>query len=153
VNFAASSVGDFNDDGIVNQSDYVLWRASFGSSTTLNADANGNRQIDAADYVMWRNVSNAPSNAFATTSIGSQAPINTINSDGVPSVLIGAAGNKFQVTEDSGSGAHSEHAISVNLPTASSLQVSLPSVTVHQCRPKRMTGAIVDQVIVFIGKD
>jgi hypothetical protein len=46
--------GDFNFDGHVNADDFVVWRAAFGSTTDLAADANGNGAVDAADYVVWR---------------------------------------------------------------------------------------------------
>jgi hypothetical protein len=47
-------LGDFDHDGQVTASDYNVWRASFGSTTQLDADANGNHVVDAADYVVWR---------------------------------------------------------------------------------------------------
>jgi hypothetical protein len=47
-------MGDFNASGIVDQEDYLVWRATFGSTSDLRADANGDKTIDAADSVMWR---------------------------------------------------------------------------------------------------
>ena len=46
--------GDYTGDGIVNQADYELWRASVGDATMLVADGNGDNIVDAADYVLWR---------------------------------------------------------------------------------------------------
>jgi Ca2+-binding RTX toxin-like protein len=48
--------GDFNGDGVVNASDYGVWRANFGaeSGPGLRADGNGDGVVDAADYVVWR---------------------------------------------------------------------------------------------------
>jgi cytochrome c peroxidase len=46
--------GDYTGDGIVNQADYELWRASVGDATMLVADGNGDNMVDAADYVLWR---------------------------------------------------------------------------------------------------
>jgi arylsulfatase A len=47
-------LGDFNADRLVNTSDYGVWRANFGSTSNLAADANGNGVVDAADFVIWR---------------------------------------------------------------------------------------------------
>jgi hypothetical protein len=46
--------GDFDGDGVVDQSDYDVWFATFGSSDDLRADANGDGVVDAADYTIWR---------------------------------------------------------------------------------------------------
>lgn len=47
---------DFNNDGIVDAADYVIWRKYNGTSVppgTLG-DADGNGQVDNADYQIWR---------------------------------------------------------------------------------------------------
>ncbi len=53
----ASPAGDYNADGIVDQNDYDIWRAAFGSSTIIygsGADGNYDGVVDAADYSVWR---------------------------------------------------------------------------------------------------
>jgi hypothetical protein len=50
-----AAAGDFNRDGNVDQSDYVLWKNTYGSTLALAADGNGNQVVDAADYTVWRN--------------------------------------------------------------------------------------------------
>jgi hypothetical protein len=55
-------VGDFDASGTVDQSDYQVWRATFGSTTDLRADANGNGQVDLADYAAWRRAQSAATN-------------------------------------------------------------------------------------------
>ena len=46
--------GDYDTSGTVNSSDWFWWRRTFGSTSELLADGNGNGVIDAADYVIWR---------------------------------------------------------------------------------------------------
>ena len=47
--------GDYNLDGRVDTSDYVVWRNTLGQAgTTLAADGNNNGIIDNGDYSVWR---------------------------------------------------------------------------------------------------
>jgi endo-1,4-beta-xylanase len=45
--------GDYNGDGVVDASDYTLWRSTLGSTADLRADGNGDGIIDAGDYDSW----------------------------------------------------------------------------------------------------
>jgi hypothetical protein len=45
--------GDFNNDGIVNAADYVVWRKKNGSSDVLPNDPTPGT-VNAADYLLWR---------------------------------------------------------------------------------------------------
>jgi hypothetical protein len=48
--------GDYDRNGIVDASDYVLWRKTMSQNgANLPADGNHNNVIDAADYTYWRN--------------------------------------------------------------------------------------------------
>jgi hypothetical protein len=50
-----TSQGDYNGDGIVDSSDYVVWRNSMGQTgASLAADGNGDYHIDANDLGAWR---------------------------------------------------------------------------------------------------
>ena len=44
--------GDYNDDGVVDAADYVVWRDALGSATSLVNDATPG--VDEGDYVVWR---------------------------------------------------------------------------------------------------
>lgn len=62
----ALPVGDYNQDGVVSLRDYNVWKAEYGSLTSLAADGNGDNVIDAADYTVWRG-------ALASFTAGSSA--------------------------------------------------------------------------------
>lgn len=48
-------VGDYNFDGVVDASDYTVWRDSLGETgIDPAADGNLNGTVDAADYEIWR---------------------------------------------------------------------------------------------------
>jgi hypothetical protein len=54
INLSVAGVlGDYNKNGVVDSSDYVLWRKSLGQ-TGLAADGNNNGTIDSADFDIWR---------------------------------------------------------------------------------------------------
>ena len=47
--------GDFNQDGVVDAADYVLWRNTKGQTGTgLAADGDDDQTVDQADYNLWR---------------------------------------------------------------------------------------------------
>jgi hypothetical protein len=49
--------GDYNDNGVVDASDYVFWRDTLGQSVSpagSGADGNQNGLIDSGDYDYWR---------------------------------------------------------------------------------------------------
>ncbi len=48
----SAAMGDFNADGVVDSSDYLVWRKTMGESGDLLA-ADGNGEIDSGDYNVW----------------------------------------------------------------------------------------------------
>jgi hypothetical protein len=51
----AHLAGDYNGDGIVNATDYTVWRNSLGTSGSgLAADGNGDQLVDHHDYNLWK---------------------------------------------------------------------------------------------------
>ncbi len=52
--------GDYNTNGVADAADYVIWRATLGSTTDLHADGSGptpgvpNGVVDQFDYTFWR---------------------------------------------------------------------------------------------------
>ncbi len=60
--------GDFNQDGVVDAADYVVWRDTLGSVTDMRADANRSGEVDPSDYGVWRaNYGNAFLSPTATS--------------------------------------------------------------------------------------
>jgi len=55
VSIAVGLIGDYDHSGLVDQLDYNVWRANYGSTDQLDADGNGNSVIDLGDYIVWRN--------------------------------------------------------------------------------------------------
>ncbi len=47
-------LGDYNQNGVVDAPDYVLYRSTIGSLINLAADGNQNGIIDPGDYDIWR---------------------------------------------------------------------------------------------------
>jgi hypothetical protein len=54
---APNPTGDYNGNGVVDASDYVVWRNTLGQSISpagSGADGNANGTIDSGDYAFWR---------------------------------------------------------------------------------------------------
>ena len=76
---AIGLTGDYNNNGVVDASDYVLWRNSAGlTGPGLAADGNHNNQIDSGDYDVWRSHFGQTSGSGA--SVGSNAAVPEPNS-------------------------------------------------------------------------
>jgi hypothetical protein len=55
TNLTASTLPDYNDNGLVDAADYVLWRDTSGQQGAgLAADGNNDGRVDQADYDLWR---------------------------------------------------------------------------------------------------
>jgi hypothetical protein len=47
--------GDYDHDGVVDASDYTVWRNTLNQTgTALAADGNGNGRVDEGDYTVWK---------------------------------------------------------------------------------------------------
>jgi hypothetical protein len=48
-------IGDYNQNGVVDAADYVLWRKSVGQSgSSLPADGDNDHAITQNDFAIWR---------------------------------------------------------------------------------------------------
>ncbi len=50
----ARTLGDYNGDGVVNASDYTVWRNNLGSEDDYHGDGNDDGVVDDDDYEVWR---------------------------------------------------------------------------------------------------
>ena len=52
---SGGSPADYNQNGVVDAADYVVWHEQDGTSGTgLAADGDGNGMVDGADYEFWQ---------------------------------------------------------------------------------------------------
>jgi glucose/arabinose dehydrogenase len=77
--------GDYDINGVVDQNDYNVWRANYGSNLLLAADGNRDGAVDTADYIIWRKAFSAgPAGgavAAAATPIGPSPAGEPVNDD------------------------------------------------------------------------
>ena len=63
--------GDYDRNGIVDASDYILWRKTMNQTgANLPADGNHNSVVDSADYAYWRNRFGKVTNGAGGVSVG-----------------------------------------------------------------------------------
>ena len=71
---SAGLLGDYNNNGVVDAADYVIYRKTFGQTGAgLAADGNHNNQIDVGDYAVWR--SNFGNTAGSGAGLGSNGAV------------------------------------------------------------------------------
>jgi hypothetical protein len=67
---AAGLAGDYNNDTVVNQADYDLWKSSFGTAGGLQNETASLGIADAADYTVWRdNLGAMPAGAGSLSAV------------------------------------------------------------------------------------
>lgn len=78
--------GDYNDDGLIDAADYVVWRNAVGTTVTFfaSADGDGSGMIDAADYDIWRR-------RFGENASAMRAATQPVPEPGAATMLLGLA--------------------------------------------------------------
>lgn len=84
VTLAIGVVGDYDHSGTVNGSDYNVWRSTYGTTTQLDADGNGDGVVDTIDYLVWRhNQGHAAAASLATSTAVADASTMVAATGGV----------------------------------------------------------------------
>jgi uncharacterized protein YkwD len=99
---SASSIGDYNGNGIVDAADYVVWRDTVGETGgALPADGNRDGVVDADDYGVWRRhfgkVVPGPGGAStlaSTSTVPEPATLRLISAAAMALVLAHGAGSR-----------------------------------------------------------
>jgi hypothetical protein len=66
---AVTLAGDYNDNGVVDAPDYVVWRELVGATLNPLADGDTNGVVDVADYAIWRSNFGAVAGSGSATSL------------------------------------------------------------------------------------
>jgi hypothetical protein len=81
--------GDYDQNGVVNAADYVLWRKTMNQTgANLPADGNHNNVVDTVDYTFWRN-------HFGTIASGAGGISQTAIPEPASAMLLGVASIGF----------------------------------------------------------
>ena len=75
--------GDFNGDGVVDNSDLEVWRADFGSDSKLDADGNYDGVVDGADFLLWQRTLGASAASSPPTTAAPEPAMFTLIQSGV----------------------------------------------------------------------
>ena len=80
--------GDYNQNGVVDAADYVVWRNTRGQAGAgLAADGNDNGQIENGDYIVWR--SNFGRTAGSAAVLHSAEPLSAAVPEPTAAMLLG----------------------------------------------------------------
>ena len=146
--------GDYNQDGVVSQADYVVWRSTYGSTSDLRADGNKDQVVDAADYSLWRDALSgqptvaAPAAATPANVTGVSTDLSVLGGAGVGEgslnytwTATGPAGVSFSTNEDNASknttatfsqAGEYQFTVTIENPLVGSIAVSTVEVIVEQ---------------------
>jgi hypothetical protein len=86
--------GDYDRNGVVEDTDWLTWRTSFSSNVPagMGADGNGDGVVDAADYVVWRKYRSSQLASAATTAfVAATPPLSLFDAPAQSSVIAATA--------------------------------------------------------------
>lgn len=85
---ASGVPGDYNHNGVAEQSDRALWESAFGSTVAVGTSADGNHDgvVDLADYIVWRKAMVAPASGSAIVMAANAATETIVVASAAPGV-------------------------------------------------------------------
>jgi hypothetical protein len=86
-----AQVGDYNNNGVVDADDYVVWRKTLGNSIIpfAGADGDGDGIVNAGDYSLWRQKFGKPPGSGAEISAVPEASAMLLLVMGAATLLVG----------------------------------------------------------------
>lgn len=72
--FATAVPGDYDSNGTVEANDLTVWQAGYPSTSTLDADGNGDGAVNGADFLLWQRNLGASSSTLAAASTSVALP-------------------------------------------------------------------------------
>ena len=66
---ATTPDGDYNDNGVIDLADYVVWRDNLGAAITLPGDTTGEATVGQAQYSLWKGNFSAGAGGLAASQI------------------------------------------------------------------------------------
>jgi hypothetical protein len=73
VNAPTAVAGDYNENGVVDAADYVVWRDRMGTGSLPNEGGISPGTVDAADYNFWRSRYGATAGSGISAALGGSA--------------------------------------------------------------------------------
>ena len=71
--------GDYNQNGVVDAADYVVWRSELEDGGAGRADGNQDGDIDAADYDLWKANFGQAATGSSITAIATPEPTSVLS--------------------------------------------------------------------------
>jgi hypothetical protein len=146
---AATTMGDYNGNGRIDQSDYNVWKASFGSTTNLAADGNHNGAVDIGDYLVWRSHLGQAVSGGGAESLSSADAIVVADASAAPASAIAESAPVAPPVSD----ATDVVSPSVSPIVPASAAVTSAAATVAATEPTSTTADPNDQALLLLFDD
>jgi hypothetical protein len=126
VRYVNPNAGDYDINGVVDENDFLTWRANYGSQQLLASDGNGNGTVDAADYTVWRDsLTAASAGSGAGTAAASTAVAAAISTTATTSASSSSVATSSVAAESQEATPRAQPAVTMIAPPVSSNGVQI----------------------------